>query len=106
QFEAPLVIWAIKTLLVQVPESELYYPAGVELTLSLNERMIWNAALPSEQTATSGAWKLVQRLTTDERQELARLMPEIPDRTRHPSSRPSDLINILFNGSREQLEAE
>src|SRR5947209_977418 len=32
QFEGELAFWAIKTLVVQVPEPELYYPAGVEFT--------------------------------------------------------------------------
>ena len=38
-----LAVWAIKALLLQVPEPELYYPAGVEMTLALTGPMM---ALP------------------------------------------------------------
>src|SRR5438132_732659 len=51
EFNTQPMIWAIKALLVQVPEPELYYPAGVELTLSLDERLIWNTASPPEPGA-------------------------------------------------------
>ncbi len=37
ELHARLAIWAIKALLLQVPEPELYYPAGVEMTLALTQ---------------------------------------------------------------------
>ena len=44
ELHARLAIWAIKALLLQVPEPELYYPAGVEMTLALTQPV---TALPS-----------------------------------------------------------
>src|ERR1700720_1762691 len=37
EVHARVALWAIKTLVVQVPEPEIYYPAGVELTLALTD---------------------------------------------------------------------
>lgn len=97
QVHARLMTWAIKTLLVQVPESEIYYPPGVELTLSLAEKLVMNAPLQPEQ--------LAHGLSNEEREDLASLAASLPDRTLEPSSkRPADLVNLLFIGSRDQLD--
>jgi hypothetical protein len=97
QVHARLMTWAIKTLLVQVPESEIYYPAGVELTLSLTDKMLLNAPLQPEQ--------MTHGLTKDEREDLAPLVSSMPYRTIDPASnRPADLVNLLFAGSRDQLD--
>jgi hypothetical protein len=37
EIHAALAEWAIRSLLMEIPEPEIYYPAGVELTLSLTE---------------------------------------------------------------------
>src|ERR1019366_7555582 len=57
EVHATLAVWAIKMLLLQVPEPELYYPAGVELTLALTEPM--TAFPPTSAAATT------RRLTDD-----------------------------------------
>jgi hypothetical protein len=89
-------VWAIKTLLVQVPEPELYYPAGVELTLRLNEPV---AARPPTAAPVTTALP-----TAEERARMASLAADLPSRTHtSESNRPSDLINVMFIGSREQL---
>ena len=49
-YACALAVWAIKTLLVQVPEPEIYYPAGVELTLALTGPML--APEPQQAPAT------------------------------------------------------
>jgi hypothetical protein len=91
-----IAVWAIKTLLVQVPEPELYYPAGVELTLSLTEPI--GARAPARAAATTGL------LAGEERTRMAALAADLPARTHtSESNRPSDLINVMFIGSREQL---
>lgn len=98
QVEAALATWAIKTLLVQVPEPEIYYPAGVEMTLALTGPMLSTPQPPSEEVA--------QRLTTVEREELRRVLDEMPYRTyARSSNRPSDLVNMMFIGSSEQIAA-
>src|SRR5579862_1357415 len=35
EFHAGLAVWAIRSILMQLPEPEIYYPPGVELTLTL-----------------------------------------------------------------------
>ena len=96
ELHARLAVWAIKALLLQVPEPELYYPAGVELTLALTEPV---TALP---TATIGANP--RHLTTDERIQMTAVLAEMPSRTHATfSNRPSDLINLMFIGSRDDV---
>jgi LssY-like putative type I secretion system component LssY len=98
--------WAIKTLLLQVPEPELYYPAGVELTLALTQPLFAPliAAPAAETQIVSG-----QAVSGEERSHLADVAAAMPLRTHtvnliHPArNRPSDLINLLFIGSREEL---
>jgi hypothetical protein len=101
EIHAALAEWAIKSLIVQLPEPEIYYPAGVELTLALtrplNLDVPLDAALNAEQQAAS-------QLTDDQREELERDIAAMPFRTQAPSSgRSSDLTNVLFIGSRDQI---
>ena len=96
EFHAGLVVWAIRSFLMQLPEPEIYYQAGVELTLTLTRPLFLGAPLTSEQ-ATS-------QLTNYEREELARVVASMPDRTYAPGSgRPSDVTNVLFIGSHDQI---
>jgi LssY C-terminus len=95
EVHAEIAVWAIKMLLLQVPEPELYYPAGVELTLVLTEPV---TARPS------GAAAPAPRLTDDERTRMAALIEEMPARTHSTlSNRPSDLINVMLIGSRDDV---
>jgi hypothetical protein len=92
---AQLGLWAVKSVLVDVPEPEIYYPAGTDLTLALNEPV--NVAM--RDAADDGP-----RAPTDE--ELATLEPVVagmPERTANKSHHASDLINVMFIGTREQL---
>lgn len=98
EVESQVALWAIKTLVVQVPEPEIYFPAGAELTLALTGPLLSN---------THTRFKPVARpLTEDERAGLETLMAEIPYRAyaRSPN-RPSDLVNMVFIGSREQVSS-
>lgn len=96
ELHARIAIWAIKAFLLQVPEPELYYPAGVELTLALTEPV---TALPSTSAVASP-----RRLNAGERIQMAAVLAELPDRTHATlSNRPSDLINVMFIGSRDDL---
>jgi hypothetical protein len=92
---ARLAFWAIKTLIVQVPEPEIYYPAGVELTLALTEPILASAHESGQSP---------RLLTDEERSELEPLVAALPYRTyTRTKNRPSDLINMMFIGSREQI---
>ncbi|MGA7414839.1 MAG: LssY C-terminal domain-containing protein [Bryobacteraceae bacterium] len=90
--------WLIKSLIVQVPEPEIYFPAGVELTVTLNKPLM--ISQPADEEA--GAL----HLSCAERAELVRLAEELPFRTTMPkSNRPSDVTNLMFVGTREEIAA-
>jgi hypothetical protein len=101
EVHAELAEWAIRSLLMELPEPEIYYPAGVEFTLTLTQPLHLDAPLPPGQPAS-------RRLTGDERAELTRIAAVMPYRTQAPGSgrtldRPSDLTNVLFIGSHDQI---
>ena len=90
--------WLIKSLVVQVPEPEIYFPAGVELTVTLNKPLLINQ--PADEAAGS------RHLSCAEHAELARLAEELPFRTTMPSTnRAADLTNVMFVGTREEIAA-
>jgi hypothetical protein len=93
---AELAVWAIKTLVVQVPEPEIYFKPGVELSLTLTEPLPARAQTEPEDAP--------RRLAESERDTLNGLIETTPNRTTDPSNhRPSDLINLMFVGSRDQI---
>jgi hypothetical protein len=94
---AQLGIWAVKTLVVDVPEPEIYYPAGVDLTLALNKAV---TVVARDMTAD-----VPRGLTDEELATLQNVADGIPQRTANRSHHASDLINVMFIGSREQLGA-
>lgn len=92
-----LAEWAIRSLIMELPEPEIYYPAGVELTLTLTRPLFVDAPLHSAQRAG-------RQLSSEEREELGRITALIPYRTQAPvSGRSSDLTNVLFIGSHDQI---
>lgn len=93
---AEVAVWAIKALVVQVPEPEIYFPPGVELSMTLTEPLPARAQRESEDAP--------RRLAEAERDSLDQVIAETPNRTKAPSSgRPSDLINLMFIGTRAQI---
>ena len=93
---AELAAWAIKTLVVQVPEPEIYFTPGVELSLTLKEALPARAQREPEDAP--------RRLTEADRDALDQILAIMPSRTTAPSNgRPSDLVNLMFVGSREQI---
>jgi len=97
EIHAALAEWAIRSLIAQVPEPEIYYPAGVELTLTLTQPLSLDAPLNAGQPDAS-------QLTDGQREELTRDVAAMPYRTQAPSSgRSSDLTNLLFIGSHDQI---
>lgn len=92
---AQLAVWVVKTMVMQVPEPELYLPPGVELTLDLAEPLRANA-LPDAAGAP-------REFTEEERADLDSLITDLPERTATAANRPADLINIMLIGSREEI---
>lgn len=96
EIQSEVAEWFVKALVVQLPEPEIYYPAGAELTLILTRPLFLNSPAESEPETP--------RLTTVERVNIRSLVEELPYRTVSPySNRPSDIVNVLFLGSREEL---
>ena len=95
-FHYRLVTWAAKSLITQLPEPEIYYPAGSELTLKLVE------PLPSEKTFEREA----APPDTLDHEGLLIAAAGMPTRleTTLPS-RPADITNVLLIGSRQQIAA-
>ncbi len=91
---AQVAAWAIKSLLIQVPEPEIYYPPGVELTLMLKTPILGVSA-PRQEAGF---------IDDGERERITELIADLPTRTHAASDVPSDLINVVFLGSREQIE--
>lgn len=93
---AELAAWAIKTLIVQVPEPEIYFKPGVELSLTLKEPLPARAQREPEDAP--------RRLSESERDSLDEILAAMPSRTTSPSNgRPSDLVNLMLVGSRDQI---
>jgi hypothetical protein len=92
---AELAAWAIKSLLVAVPEPEIYYPAGTELKISLTRQL--KVVAPAEADDA-------EPLPDEELSDLRKLVAAMPIRTQDPENhRPSDLTNVLLIGSREEI---
>ncbi len=97
-FHAQVAYWAIKTLIVQVPEPEIYFQPGVELTLVATAPL---RVSPSPQSAGE-----LGSLSLAELEEVGGLVATMPARTTSAlTSVQSDLINVALIGSREQLSA-
>jgi hypothetical protein len=95
---AEMAVWAIKTLVVQVPEPEIYFKPGVELSMTLTEPLPARAQREPDDAP--------RRLTEIEKDSLDEILSGTPLRTTdHTNHRPSDLINMVLLGSREQISA-
>lgn len=92
---AELVYWAIKMMIVQVPEPEIYYPAGAELTLTLTRPLA-----AGTQTEEDDA---PRKFTDEDRLRVAEIVDGMPYQTSTAQNRPSDLINVMLVGSHEQV---
>ncbi len=98
EVHAQVATWLIRSLIVQVPEPEIYFPAGVELTVTLNQPLL--ISQPADEV--EGA----RHLSCAERAELVSLARELPFRTTMPTTnRPSDVTNLMFVGTREEIAA-
>lgn len=96
EVHARIALWLIKTLLVQVPEPEIYFPPGVELTLALNKPVYGNPLPESVEPA--------RRLSEKARDVLETMVDNMPFRARaQKSNRESDVINLMFIGSDDEI---
>jgi hypothetical protein len=91
-----MAVWAIHSLVMQLPEPEIFLPTGAELTLAL--------ASPLRGKALVSGADDRRLLTEDERASLAPTISSLPDRTEAPvTGRASDLVNVMIIGSRGEI---
>ena len=79
------------------PEPEIYYPAGTDLRIKLNQP-VPSASLPPAEPVSEQA-------ETREELHLEDTAPSLPQRTTTESQATADVVNLVFLGSREQVEA-
>ena len=99
-----LAAWAVKSIVTQVPEPEIYLPSGAELTLVLTQP-VRALAVPNPIDDSRG-------FSEDQRTSLAPVIADLPERSYTKpkkadtgQGRPSDIVNLLLIGSREQISA-
>jgi hypothetical protein len=85
----------VKSALVKEPDPTIDYKAGIDLTIKLKEPLHWNPPVESDLLAP----------VRPER-TLVKVVASLPMRTvaQKPPS-PSDLTNLMFIGTREQMQA-
>jgi hypothetical protein len=95
EFGVPLL--GIKSLIARSPDHEIYFPAGTEVILQLTaEADVRTAGVPQND---------IGPLSAGEMADVNRVLAKLPQqRTDRGPNHPSDLINIVFLGSRESLD--
>jgi hypothetical protein len=94
---ATIAVWIIRAAVINLPEPEIYLPAGAELTLALTEPLF---------LASSVEAPLSSQLPDDGREDLQAAVASMPSRTHSGAGlRPSDITNVALVGSREQIAA-
>jgi hypothetical protein len=88
------ILGAMKGAVVQKPDTEIRLEAGTELCLNL-----------TEPHGVEKAYPITDVRPIEDEEELAKLVNELPMRTTaEKPPKPSDLTNLLFVGTREQIE--
>jgi len=102
---AQIAAWAVKSVVMQVPEPEIYLPSGSELTMVLTARLrTLSVSHPIDDS---------RGFSEDQRTSLASVIADLPDRSfaakskkkKDAAARPADIVNLLLIGSREQIAA-
>jgi LssY C-terminus len=90
----------IKFLIARSPDPEIYFPAGTELILQLTAE----ADIPAPFHAANREASNIAPLSAAELANAQRVLASLPQqRTDRGHNHPSDLVNILFLGSRESI---
>jgi LssY C-terminus len=80
-----------------VPDPEIYFPAGTDLRLELMAPLSIDS--PISPTLANRAFDQSDRESFDS------MVTSVPQRTSNMEGRAADVVNLLFLGSREQVEA-
>jgi hypothetical protein len=97
-FAAPTVgapVWAIKSMVAPSANPEIYFPPGTELLLRLTA--------PIEVRSSAVRPVGINSFSPNEVREIRHLLKGSEQRARM-GTHPSDLVNLLFLGSREEMD--
>jgi hypothetical protein len=97
-FAAPTIglpIWGIKSVIAPSANPEIYFPSGTELILRLTA--------PIEVSSSAGGPAGITSFAPDEISEVHQVLRSSAQRTQM-GSHPSDLVNLFFLGSREEMD--
>jgi hypothetical protein len=97
-FVAPTVgapVWGIKAMIAPSPNPEIYFPPGTELILRLTA--------PIEIRSSARRPVGITSFSPDEASEVHDLLSGSAQRARM-GTHPSDLVNLLFLGSHEEID--
>ncbi len=99
--------WILKSLITELPEPEIYYAPGSEMTLVLTQPLYADATgmaagppglAPAERVQAAGP--------AGQPASLAAMAAKVPVRATAPGSgRPADLTNVLLAGTQQEIEA-
>jgi hypothetical protein len=90
----------VKAAVINLPEPEIYLPAGAELTLILTGPLILDSSVEEP------AGRALSAERDAGREDFRRLVASMPSRTYATSpERPADLTNVLIVGSRDRIAA-
>ena len=94
----PSTLWVVLAYRAAIPfspEPELYFPPGTDLRLEL--------AAPLQLPAQMAAVLANEEFTAEKRKELDEQVLAVPLRTTTSKGKSSDVVNVVFLGSREQV---
>lgn len=94
--EVALPIMGIKSLIARSPDAEIYFPTGTEIVLRLTA--------PAEIRASKIGEENLSSLSPEEVAKARQLIDSSPPQTQNGQHRPSDLVNLMFLGSRQQID--
>ena len=88
---------AFKFLTARSPDPEIYFAAGTELIVRLRSNAEVDSSVKSAE--------VVHGLSAEEVSSVQKLLQGLPEqRTNRGNDHPSDLVNLLFLGNRDELE--
>ncbi len=95
EFSVPAL--GVKFLIARSPDPEIYFPTGTELIVQLTA--------PAEISDPGLQESQLAPLSAAEMDDVHRIIAKLPaQRTDRGRNHPSDLVNILFLGSRESID--
>ena len=99
--------WVLKSLITELPEPEIYYEPGTEMTLVLTQPLYADSTgMPAGPPGLAPAERVPAAGSAGQPSNLAAMADKLPARATVPGSgRPADLTNVLLAGTQQEIEA-